>query len=909
MKKIFVVVAMLSLMLFSCVKESFSPGNKDINDEAVLESIEEKFIPGVIRIRVTENLASKIELARNEEGKVENIGVKSMEDIINSGRVLSIKRTFPYAGRFEERTRKAGLHLWYDVIFDKEVPLTKVHDGFSDIDGVEELEYQRRIVRYDNNPIEVLQSLDGISLNGSEVTDAELPFDDPRLEDQWHYYNKGGTSVFLTGADVNVFPVWKNYTVGSSDVIVSVVDGGIDYEHEDLSSNMWINLAELNGNRSYDDDSNGYKDDVYGFNFVTGSGAISPHSHGTHVAGTISAVNNNGKGVAGIAGGDYKNGIKGVRLMSCQIFSSRPEDEDLNANTAAAIKYGADNGAVISQNSWGYEEIIPLPSSIKAAIDYFIEYAGVGENGEQIGPMKGGIVIFSAGNENIEDGVPASYERVLSVASLGPDFLRATYSNYGDWVDISAPGGQAGKATVLSTIPDNGYGYMQGTSMACPHVSGVAALVVSHLGGSGFTNEMLWSRLVDNTTEIYTYNRGLRGKLGSGMVNALGAVASSGVIPPQPVTQIFGGSSSNIVTLKWVVTPDVDDEKAYGYTVYYSESDISDLDRSSLPEDVFTYTIETGDVAVGDTIYAIISDLKFETEYYFAVDAYDYSFNRSELSPIITVKTKENKLPVITALNGTSIVQKAFETKYLNFSFSDPDGHDLSWEFTPGSDAATASIVNDNIQVRIVGKDDQAGVYTGRITVKDSYGGAAYIEFTYQIEENKAPLVSNRPSDIYIGAVGERVILDLKSIFNDPDGEQLSFNVTSTVPLVAHINPNIDELFITSIGYGLTEVTVEAIDALGMTAEVSFKVLVRDDSNEVDIYPSPVRDVLNLRMGEEVTAGVTLISSSGAEVFNGTLTVSPFNPAQVDMSDMSGGVYTVKIKYNGNEIQRNITKL
>ncbi len=909
MRKLYTAVVILSVILSACVKESVDSGDTDIDDRAVVESVSSKYIPGVIRIKVTENLASKIELSRNEEGEVDKIDVKSVDDIINSGRVSTIRRTFPYAGKFEERTRRSGLHLWYDVVFDKDVPLTKVHDGFSLVDGVEELEYQRRIVRYDNNPIEVLQSLEGISQKGSQNPEDALPFDDPRLEDQWHYHNVGGTSVFLAGADVNVFPVWKNYTTGSSEIIVSVVDGGIDYEHEDLAENMWINVAELNGNRSYDDDSNGYRDDVYGYNFVTGSGAISPHSHGTHVAGTISAVNNNGKGVAGLAGGDSKNGVKGVRLMSCQIFSSRPEDEDLNGNTAAAIKYGADNGAVISQNSWGYEEVIPLPSSIKAAIDYFVEYAGTGENGEQTGPMKGGIVIFSAGNENREESTPQRYEKVLSVASLGPDFLRATYSNYGDWVDISAPGGQAGKATVLSTIPDNGYGYMQGTSMACPHVSGVAALVISHLGGSGFTNDMLWDRLVENTTDIYAYNRGFRDKLGSGMVNALGAIASSGVIPPQPVTEVWGESASNNIMLKWLVTPDVDDEKAYGYTIYYSENDISELDVTSLPEGVFTLTVETAEIAVGDTIFATIPDLKFETEYNITIDAYDYSSNRSELSSIISVTTQDNQLPVIAALDGTSIVQKAFETKYLNFSFSDPDGHDLSWELTPGSEAASASIVNDNIQVKIVGRDAEAGVYTGRITVTDSYGGVSYVDFSYEIEENRPPVLSNVPADIYIGALGQRVILDLENIFNDPDGEQLSFNITSTVSSVAHINPNIDELFITSLSYGLTEVSVEAVDALGMTATVVFKVLVRDDSNEVDVYPNPVTDFLNLRMGEEVTADISLISSSGAEVFNRTMPVTPFNPARVDMTGMSGGVYTVIIKYNGNEIQRNITKL
>ena len=183
-------------------------------------------------------------------------------------------------------------------------------------------------------------------------------------------------------------------------------------------------------------------------------------NHGTHVAGTIAAVNNNGLGVCGIAGGDNINDIAGVRIMSCQIF-----EDDRQASGASAIKWSCDNGAIISQNSWGYDDIDYLPASDKAAIDYFIKYAGLDENGNQVAPMQGGIVIFAAGNENKNFSSPSSYSEVIAVTSISGGFERAYYSNFGDWTDIIAPGGDYKKGNamqVYSTLINNQYGYMQG---------------------------------------------------------------------------------------------------------------------------------------------------------------------------------------------------------------------------------------------------------------------------------------------------------------------------------------------------------------------------------------------------------------------------------------------------------------
>ncbi len=254
----------------------------------------------------------------------------------------------------------------------------------------------------------------------------------------------------------------------------------------------------------------------------------SRRSNTAHVAGTIAAENGNGIGVCGVAGG--RGGHSGVRVISCQMFTENRND---NGDEIVALKYGADAGAVISQNSWGYTNVYEMPEITKDAIDYFIEYAGLDENGVQVGPMKGGIVIFAAGNEERDyRSYPACYERVLSVSALAPDYRKSYYSNFSEWIDVAAPGGSykyegryGDEYAVYSTLPGNAYGYMQGTSMACPHVSGIAALAVAKYGGPGFTPDKLRSYLERGVHEVDSYNPDYEGRLGSGLVDAYLAVS------------------------------------------------------------------------------------------------------------------------------------------------------------------------------------------------------------------------------------------------------------------------------------------------------------------------------------------------------------------------------------------------
>lgn len=787
--------------------------------------------------------------------------------------IQSLTRMFPNAGEYEQRTREAGLHRYYKAVYSPAVTRTRASERFSGIPGVEEVEPVRKIK-------------------------STAIFNDPYLSRQWHYYNDGSlTSSHRSGADINVLQVWETYTTGSSDVIVAIVDGGIDYEHEDLAANY-----------------------MGGRNFYRNNSVVVAHDHGTHVAGTVGAVSNNGKGVSGIAGGDAANGIAGVKLLSCQIFEPNPDDpeHDFSGSGAEAIKWGADNGAVISQNSWGYvyetyEEAAAatIPSYLKAAIDYFIANAGKDASGKQVGPMNGGVVIFAAGNDARDTDPIGKYDPVISVGSIAPDFTRAYYSNYGDWVDIAAPGGSAdySDGQVYSTLPGNKYGWMQGTSMACPHVSGVAALMVSHFGGPGFSNETLKTKLLKGANANVLSGNSRIGPL----LDAFGAFTYGGTIPPDKVTSATSSVISNTVSLTFNVTRDSDDVKAYGYTLVASKDrhSLDGIDFKNLPADVISESTLVGSLKAGEKITASISSLEFEQTYYVCVAGFDYNRNYSELSPVYTVVTEKNNPPMIVSGQDGELLVHAHETLRVLYEITEPDGHSLTVSFTPGSDAASAAFLPDGkYAVTIVGNISDPGKYQAVVTATDGYGLSSSSILDYRILENSAPEVIKEVEDMLLTMPGEKFTLDMDEYLHDPDGEQLSYSISISDRTVLHINPSGNILNATALDYGLANVTVVAADAKGLTCSLTFRVLVKDvEEDTLEIYPNPVSDYLNIGTGKETEIHVTVRSSAGNVMYDSVCTSSLFEPARIDMRSLAPGRYVVTVGLGGNTYSRNIVKL
>jgi len=460
------------------------------------------YVPDSIVIKFNANFTARFKATGFQKGRT---GVREIDKLAAKYGVRRIRQQFPGAGKKFLRGRILNLANWYKLHFNQAVDIARVVDAFKKSEGVA-----------DAQPI--------------GIHEIYSPPNDPLFLHQWHLNQVGG---------VDALSAW-DFETGNEEIIVAVLDTGVRYFHKDLGGsnasfdnpgeadgNMWINGAEKTGELGVDDDGNGFVDDWIGWDFVADSSSCHPredcsssdkdprdfNGHGTHVAGIIAAISNNGDYVASPAGGwgEKPSGTgTGVRIMALRIgwadwFNRGWVRMDF---AAEAFYYAADKGARLANASWGSSNT----GGLGDAIDYFL--------------ANDGLLFKAAGNDNsTSPDYLGQRDDVINVAATDRNDCKASFSNYGTWVDISAPG-----VLILSTYHDYNYSGdddtedMSGTSMASPLALSVAALIWSQ--NPSWTPEMVKRQLffsADNVDGLGC-NFPYSGQLGAGRVNAYKAV-------------------------------------------------------------------------------------------------------------------------------------------------------------------------------------------------------------------------------------------------------------------------------------------------------------------------------------------------------------------------------------------------
>jgi len=365
---------------------------------------------------------------------------------------------------------------------------------------------------------------------------------DENFSKQWALQNTGQNGG-TPDADIDAPEAWDIET-GSLDITIAIIDSGVDYNHPDLSGNIWKNEDEI-PNNGVDDDNNGFIDDIRCWDFCNDDNdPLDDSGHGTHCAGIAAAIGNNSIGIAGVC-------------WNCKIMAIKGFDKNglgWATDLANAIIYAADNGADVISMSWGNYNSTKI---IHDAIDYAYS------NGVVLAAAAGNILIDIS-----RKYYPAAFDNVIAVAATDKNDYKASFSNYGDWVDVAAPGDE-----IYSTMPtysvelnsapyflSMNYDYLDGTSMACPMVAGLAALLLSY--NPNLTPDEVRNIIHDSTDWINTDKY-----IGNGRINAYKALLiESGVtVPPNKPDPPYGPTNGQTGTdyNYTATTTDPDDDELY----------------------------------------------------------------------------------------------------------------------------------------------------------------------------------------------------------------------------------------------------------------------------------------------------------------------------------------------------------
>ena len=424
-------------------------------------------------------------------------------------------------------------------------------------------------------------------------------------------------------------------------------------------------------------------------------------------------------------------------------------------------------------------------------------------------------------------------------------------------------------------------------------------------GGDGFTRDNLLDLLLRHTTDISGDN-GDRYP-GTGLVNAYAAIASNTGETPFAISGMTVSAQGRALSAVISATPTTGDESSWisGARIYYSETPFSSTD--GIP---YTNCIIRSEC--GETPFAIeCSNLEYGKHYYIAAALTDEFGNLTPLSAISQIDIEANRAPVITPRQSQeNITVMAHENLVLEYDVSDSYLDIVSITLdsdTPG--LVSLEQEDGTVTVTIHGLGAKPGEHYFTLCASDEFGLSSSLNVPYKVMDNRPPVLAKPFTDIIIQG-GEAPVVDLGEHFYDPDGESLSYTVCLDNSSVLKTAVSENKLSLIPQQYGLALVEIVAGDAKGESVKASFRLLVRDQTKEVELYPNPVTDgTLYLRVGTTLELKVTIHNAAGGTVLNQTLTVEPFEPAAIDLSPLTAGVYSVTTTTQSASVTRKIVKL
>ncbi len=665
-----------------------------------------------------------------------NMGVASLNRLNKKYRVKKIERVTKQPGNSKINS---DLFRWYKITLDqKGGVLNTKHKKSSEVAYI-----SNAVVEYLKDPniedaeFNYIYNLSQLRrrriMNGGDGDGGTLKPNDP-------YYHSSGSwgqpYYDLWGIrKLNLGPAWEKVTDASS-VVVADIDTGVDRNHPDLKDNMWVNVREI-PNNGVDDDNNNYVDDYYGWDFYyDDNDPIDENGHGTHTVGTIAAIGNNGIGIVGV---NWK-----AKIMALKIFPGNggaPTDVIVRA-----LQYSADMGARVSSNSYGgYGRSSVMEDAISYAYD------------------KGMIIIAAAGNNDIVfPSYPAGFEKVVSVAAT--DYLdqKAFFSNFGK-IEVSAPGVDilslraSGEwiCTFSKVIVGNDYCRLSGTSMAAPHVAGLAAMVLAYK--PTFSNALVSSIIQASTDDIPP--SGFDIYTGYGRINAYNALLKAEEAVSKPELLLEG-----LTLQKFVVAPNA----PVSFNV--EARNAGKLDARNVLVEIFDGDPGLGGVKLGQWVLDMPADTSMPLQQYVTIGDLGYhdifividknnaiievfEGNNKKSEPIYVADYRSVELPVSTAVDiqsypdiyGDTIIW----TDYRN-SFNNADIY--MFDISTGQETK----VTQNNKRQLFGR-----IYGDNIVYLDNRntGTSSYDIYAYNLIGDSESRITTGPATIdSLDIYGNRVV-------------------------------------------------------------------------------------------------------------------------------------------------------